>query len=206
VQIHAKTLTLVELWSLKAKRANGRPFHALNDIFDAAMDIINAAAFYFDESLDITKRKLQHLASVGGGLKLQEHPNGAVEFPPVDLDSNILALQAVSHYLGEQMLAALPKYSHMYRMATDRTLRGHMARKDKLIIDQIQKSIERLNSGNDIQFAAVDHVVQREVNVAKKENRAPDFFSKRTIDEVRLLVNFHLLAPFFFFFFLNMRI
>ncbi|KAI1870303.1 uncharacterized protein JN550_005231 [Neoarthrinium moseri] len=50
-EIYSKTMALVDLWGLKAQLAENRPFDARRDIIDAAMDIINAAAFSFDGAM-----------------------------------------------------------------------------------------------------------------------------------------------------------
>ncbi len=63
--MYKKALYLVDVWSLKAEKAAGRPFEAFKDLHDGAMDIILSVAFGFgDENSPL---KLQGDALARGG-------------------------------------------------------------------------------------------------------------------------------------------
>jgi hypothetical protein len=163
--------------------AGGKPFEAKRDTFDAAMDMIHAAAFAFGDDMSLIKSQLANLV-VKDGLKLSVDSNGSILFPRPPVVPEIAALQAVVNYLGDQVKAPIPKLSYWYRYLTDSSYRSNIAIKDQVIKAQINKSLQRHNSGDNTQESATDYLIQRENSVAKKEGRDPDFFSRRTIDEV----------------------
>lgn len=147
------------------------------------MDMVNAAAFAFGDELSVTKQNLNQISSSGprtddGGI------DDPVEFPRPSLPPDIAALQASSDFLGSQVVSPLPRWTTWYRIYTDSKLRRDLAAKDEVIKSQLKKSLARLEGGDKTQFSATDYMIQREYSVARKEKREPDFYSRRTIDEV----------------------
>ncbi|RYP91149.1 hypothetical protein DL770_002711 [Monosporascus sp. CRB-9-2] len=181
-EIYAKATSLVDLWTLKAKLAAGRPFNADRDIFDAAIDIINAATFGLDDGLSTVKHQLDSLAKVGDA-ELPLRPDGSVKFThPPDVPE-IAAIHEIGLHIGEQFKASFPKISHRYKMLTKPSLAKAISMKDKLIHDEIEKALARLRSGGRVR-SAMDHILQREMNAAKKADRRPVFHSPRIHDEL----------------------
>lgn len=183
MQIYAKSLALVSLWSAKADIAKGRPFAARQDVFNAAMDMVNAAAFAFGDELSITKQTLAHITS-GESPQEDGGPDDPVEFSRPARTPEIVALQDSADFLGSQVVSPMPRLTTRYKLLTDWKLRRQLAAKDEVIKAQLRKSLERLEGGDERQFSATDYLIQREYSVARKEKRAPDFFSRRTVDEV----------------------
>ncbi|RYP15252.1 hypothetical protein DL765_005827 [Monosporascus sp. GIB2] len=182
-EIYAKATSLVDLWTVKAKLAAGRPFNADRDIFDAAIDIINAATFGLGDDLSTVKHQLDSLARVGDA-ELPLSPDGSVEFAhPPDVPE-IAAIHEIGLHIGEQFKALFPKISHRYKVLTRPSLVKAISMKDKLIHDEIEKALARLRSGGRVR-SAMDHILQREMNAAKKADRLPVFHSPRIHDEVR---------------------
>jgi hypothetical protein len=185
VQIYSKSLDLIELWSRKAKIAGGRPFHAQQDVFDAAMDMVNAAAFAFDDDMGIIKRNLSSFGSINSTLTPDasgtEQP---IEFSRVPVAPEILAMQGVVRFLGTQSVSPWPFLTYWYNMLTNANLRSQFRVKDDVIKKQLEISGKRLEGGDGAQFSATDYLVQREYSVARKENRTPNLYSRRTMDEV----------------------
>lgn len=152
-------------------------------MFDAAMDMVNAAAFAFGDELSLIKRKINGIAS--SPIKLDNgNTNDPVVFPRPMMAPEIVAMQGAAGFVGSQIMSPAPSITYWYKMLTDSELRHHMAAKDEVIKNQLRKSLERLESGDRTQFSAADYMIQREYSVAKKEKRDPDFYSRRTIDEV----------------------
>jgi hypothetical protein len=187
VQIYNKGLALIQLWTVKTKAANGRPFAARQDLFDAAMDMINAAAFGFEDDLSITKQAIQHL--IDAPVKIKDDDTKTADKPAdfirPDIPPKIACLRDSVEFLGSQIMSPLPLYTYWWRILTDSKVRRQLAAKDEIIKSQLTKSLKRLESGDDTQISATDYMIQREFSVANKEKRAPDFYSRRTIDEVR---------------------
>jgi hypothetical protein len=145
--------------------------------------MINAAAFAFGDDLAIIRRQLNYLVSSGDG-SFREATNGCVEFTRLPFVSDIAAMVTVADFLGSQIVSPLPTATYYYKMLTDAKLRHAMAAKDEVIKSQIKNSFERLKADDKTLHSATDFLIQREYAVARKENREPEFFSRRNIDEV----------------------
>ncbi|RYO83345.1 hypothetical protein DL766_008466 [Monosporascus sp. MC13-8B] len=183
LEIYTKATSLVDLWTVKAKLTAGRPFNADRDIFDAAIDIINAATFGLDDDLSTVKHQLDSLAKMGDA-ELPLSPDGSVEFAhPPDVPE-IAAIHEIGLHIGEQFKAFFPKITHRYKILTKPSLVKAISMRDKLIHDEIEKALARLRSGGRVR-SAMDHILQREMNAAKKADRLPVFHSPRIHDEVR---------------------
>jgi hypothetical protein len=176
-------LTLVELWALKVKTANGKPFNASRDILDAALDIINAAAFAFDDSMGTIKRQLDYLKTSKTPQCVQSAEE-SVEFARLPDTPDIAAIQTLSDHLGTQFESMKPRFDHRIKMLTSPKLRRSFAQKDEMIRREVVKSLERIESGDETMSSALDHLLQRERSAALKAGRKPEFHSKRIYDEV----------------------
>lgn len=183
-EIYAKAMSLVELWTVKTQLAGGRPFDVHKDIFDAAIDIINAASFGLDDDLSTVKHQLNSLTSLSDGAELPVNADGSVQFThPPDVPE-IAAIHQISLHIGATFKSQWPLFAHYYRLWTSPSLMKAIRLKDKLIHDEIEKSVARFRSGNERTRSAMDHILQREMNAAKKAGRPPVFHSARIRDEV----------------------
>lgn len=164
--------------------ANNKPFDARHDIFNAAMDIINAAAFAVKDDFSTTKHQLDFLSH--STAKVQETANGSVEFERLPQLPEVEPFIVAGDYIGSLFKSPIPKLSHMANLLINPKLRCDITSRKQTIQDQIDKSIQRLASGNETQRCAVDHILQRERSVAGREGRDPNFHSDRILDEVSL--------------------
>lgn len=176
-------MSLVELWTVKTQLAGGRPFDVQKDIFDAAMDIINAASFGLDDDLSTVKHQLNALASIGDA-QLPTNADGSVQFTHPSEVPGIAAIHQVTLHLGATFKSPWPRLFHHYRLWTSPSLMKAVRTKDKLIYDEIEKSVARFRSGDERMRSAMDHILQREMKAAKKAGRPPVFHSARICDEV----------------------
>jgi hypothetical protein len=177
-------MTLVDLWSLKTQLGEGRPFNARRDIFEVAMDIINAVAFGLEDDQSMIKHQLDSLLS--NTFRPTLNTDGTLAFPAPPVLPAIAAIEAVGHYLGQQLVSPFAGLVHRFQMLTNRTLVRNIARKDKFLRDEIDKAIVRLRKGEGGTRSAMDHILQREMNAADKAGREPVFHSPRIHDEVSL--------------------
>ena len=147
------------------------------------MDMINAAAFAFEDDLSITKQKWRYLVSKQQEAITDDSTEEMVNFinPPIPEDIGVL--QNVADFLGGQSTSPFPQITYWYRILTDSILRRNITLKDKIIKAQIKECAKRLE-GDGTQLSATDFMIQRESSVARKENRAPDIYSRRIVDEV----------------------
>lgn len=180
-------MSLIDLWDIKARLGESRPFNAQRDIFDVAIDIINAVAFGLDEEQSTVKRQLDFLERASSDFRpTLDVDSGAAVFPVLPVLPNIEAIEAISHHLGDQFKVPFPRLVHRFQMWTDRTLAGHYDRKNAFIRDEIDKAVVRLRKGESGTRSAMDYVLQREMNAADKAGREPIYHSPTIHDEVRM--------------------
>ncbi|KAK8024077.1 hypothetical protein PG993_012143, partial [Apiospora rasikravindrae] len=186
-QIHAKSMMLVELWTQKCRLAQGRPFDALNDIFDVAMDMINAAAFALNDDMSTTKVQLDFLSSSNAWSPITSiGPHGGVVFPRPPELPNIAACRALAGHVGVLFNSLAPRLEDRWRMLTSARLRASVKRKDRMIAREIERSLERMGRGGEgaMPTSALDHLLTREKAAATKAGRKPDFHSRKIYDEL----------------------
>ncbi|KAI9150088.1 Cytochrome P450 monooxygenase TRI13 [Paramyrothecium foliicola] len=183
-QIYAKSCVLVELWSEKAKLAKGNPFEAHRDIVDAAMDMINAVAFDFGTDLSITKQKMDYLNSQPEDAYCKDAGNGSIGFTRPEPPKDIVILQTAAEFLGSQTISPFPDITYWYTRLMKPSILRDVDVKDEIIKKHIKMSFDRLEAGDKTQSSALDHIIQRETTVARKENRAPNIYSRRIVDEL----------------------
>ncbi|KAF2967823.1 hypothetical protein GQX73_g5741 [Xylaria multiplex] len=182
-QIYYKTMALVDLWSLKTKLGESKPFNARKDIFDAAIDIINAVAFGLEDDQSTVKNQIDFLLSKPD-FRPTPNADGSVMFPELPTLPTMAAICEIGVHLGEQFKAPFPKMAHRYALWTSPTLAKSIARKDKFLRDEIDKAVVRLRKGESGTRSAMDHILQREMNAAEKAGREPVFHSPRIHDEL----------------------
>lgn len=191
-QVYRKAQHLIALWARKAEFAKGRPFDIKQDVVDAALDIINAAAFGFDDSMSTTKQQLDFLNSMDPAeLDPVVLANGSADVPWQPHTPHIAAIHEFGRHVGTQFKAISPKLAHPYKVLTSPTLGKAIARKNEMICREIDKALERLRSGESDTRSAMDHVIQREMVAAKKAGRPPVFHSPQIYDEVRIVLISH---------------
>lgn len=164
------------------------------------MDIINAAAFSFDDSMNTTKHQIAYLqnreeAGVTSG------KDNSVDFPTAPEIPDVAAFYGVIEHLGTQFQAIMPRLEHKIRLWSQPELRRNIARKDEIIAREISKTLARFEKGDHTLHSALDHLLHRESNAAKKADREPVFDSPRINDEVW---EFHLLLFIGFLAFINL--
>ncbi|KAI0195159.1 cytochrome P450 [Xylaria flabelliformis] len=182
-QIYAKTMALVDLWALKAELGEGRPFNARRDIFNAAIDIINAVAFGLEDDQTTIKNQAKFL-SYKSGQRPAINADGTVDFPELPTLPNITAIEAIGLHLGEQFKTPFPRLMHRFQMLISPTLAKHFTQKDKFIRDEIDKAVVHLCKDESGTRSAMDHILQREMRAAEKAGREPIFHSPRIHDEL----------------------
>ncbi|KAK7946580.1 uncharacterized protein PG986_010901 [Apiospora aurea] len=203
-QIHAKSMMLVDLWTQKSRLAQGRPFDALADLFDVAMDMINAAAFALDDDMSTTKAQLDFLSSSSSSSSnspdsggdnawspvTSAGPHGGVQFPRPPELPDIAACRALAGHVGVLFNSLAPRLEDRWRMLTSARLRASVKRKDRMIARAIERSLERMGRGGGggkeaVPTSALDHLLAREKAAAMKAGREPDCHSRKIYDEVR---------------------
>jgi hypothetical protein len=191
--IYQNVSNLVRLWDVKAQLAQGRPFTAADDIYDTALDAVHGFSYgqdfehraiqstleYYERRTPEVTERLDHKGSV----------NNAIEFPAQEKDKVIKSVLALTSTFAEVQgtFTAHLKWPILMRMP--RLVKAKEVR-DETIRKQIGAAVERTRTHPDPSTvrSAVDHMVRREMSMAEKEGRAPDFYSPAMFDEVSPLL------------------
>lgn len=189
--IYASGLAFVDLWSTKARLANGRPFSAMHDLHHVTFDAVLAFTFGSQFPHSATKPQAQGLQGLSSADDLVSNSSidEPVEFPLFDIDEEIGSILKLAQGLERVVGAPSPrlKWAFITRTASFKKLRKLM---DGCFWLEIEKAVEnrkRNTADADQSWVrnAVDHIIDREDKSAQKEKRRPEFFSTVIRDEVR---------------------
>jgi cytochrome P450 len=183
-QMHKNALALIALWREKARLAGGHPFTVMEDVKAAAMDIIWGATFGSQMNVSDSQTKLV------SGLEHIERPadpEAEIIFPHAPNPEGFEATMAISDSCEIPLKALFPRLQHRLAMKLFPRLRKAVARKDQLIKEGLQRAWKKFSVAADDDDAvkcALDLVVQREAQMAKKEGRAPEWDTAVIRDEL----------------------
>ncbi|KAF9878737.1 cytochrome P450 [Colletotrichum karsti] len=192
--IYRSVCNLVELWDFKSRESNGRPFTALDDIYDAAMDAV--LEFSFGSAFphraihpQLEAARNADLKALRGLLKAvgEDEP---VEFPRAAAHETIQATYQTSKAIGEVYDFPRPRFGwYLKKFQPSETAAARV--RHAYIKDQIDKGVERLlgrskNGSDEDEWikSAVDLMLSRETKFAAKEGRDPIYWSSTMRDEV----------------------
>jgi len=174
---------LLDLWRLKARLANGRPFDVVNDIVEFSFDsILSAATGLGPEGGDI-KRQLSYLEEIGTCIFQPDSIIGEVMvFPSAGTSTKLAALTVNEESLWKGFYMPWPRLYHAINNLrpsvrhAGQTLRGY-------IESQITRAIPRLTQGSGPE-CALDYVIGREIKAAQQAGREPMLDDPRIRDEI----------------------
>ncbi|KAK0647797.1 Cytochrome P450 27C1 [Lasiodiplodia hormozganensis] len=184
--IYDSMLDIVDLWCLKARLADGRPFAAAQDIHNAALDAVLAFSFGKEFSSRATKPQMELLS--GSKKREGEAKDKPVTFPQAQLDPSIQSMIDITDVMIHIKSALLPRVKWWFVLMLPHIRRAYQT-KDRCIMQELKRSVEASGgnkSSRDDSWvrSAVDHVVSRETRFAEKDGRAPAYFSPVMQDEV----------------------
>jgi len=201
--IYDKTLSLIQLWELKAKLSAGRPFSAALDVNHVALDAV--LAFTFGEQIKVSalRPQLDYLAKLDGledivGHVIDDDDDEPVEFPKALLNEFIVSSIEGTVILEKLISSPMPKLA-LWWMSRKDWYKNIFAVKDRFIREQVGIAIARLGyenkstppTNNDTPVhSAVEHMLRREKAIAAKAERQPDFRSQDLVDEVSWTARF----------------
>ncbi|KAH8896369.1 cytochrome P450 [Thozetella sp. PMI_491] len=195
--IHEKVAQLVDVWTLKARLANGRPFEAYSDIHNVALDIIMAVTFGNDgqDGEGVTPTELRALKSMDPNELICPASNEApMQFPQAPLSLDFDAVLAVKDAMRIGFSSPFP-YTHIWLLKKLTKLGSLFAAKDRIIRERILGAVKRLFPSSELLTeknaearCAMDNMILREVSAARKEQRQPVFESGRLRDELFLYI------------------
>lgn len=183
--IHTAAMDMVNLFREKMRLANGHPFTVSDDIHRGVLDAIWAAAFGTD--IGTTKIQLNLLAGLNQ-IPLPKLGDGAAIFPvgptPEEFDCIITIANSGSIPMG----SPVPRLHYRLALKLIPSLRKAMKRKDQLLQERLDAAWNKFKEDPDVSMdqlkSATELVVQREVQMAKKENRLPQYDTPDIKDEL----------------------
>lgn len=176
-------MTFIDLWKLKARLANGRPFKAEDDITSMTFDIIKVVALGEGDSKSMTAMYTDvvraHTASLQTGASDEDEP---VPFPRNEPNVDQLAHQVQQDAVN---VAATQPFPKLYHMLNNRKPHMQESYRNKfaMLERQVGFATKRLDAGGEVK-SALDHMIQREVAAAKKADRTPVFDAPSFYDEI----------------------
>ncbi|KAG5949809.1 hypothetical protein E4U53_005750 [Claviceps sorghi] len=182
--IHGKAGHLIDLWRTKMDAAQGRPFSAIQDLRELAMDITMALVLGPDEGRRITQRHQEFLSSQGASAVCADSAEIACfERPPLTPEVDALAM--MPKFLQFASTSFAP---HLRVWILKKTKwRKYFQRKEKLLSDEINKSAKRLSTERKDSSeckTVVDHILTREIMLAEKTESSPNFNKPSIRDEL----------------------
>ncbi|KAL2828394.1 cytochrome P450 monooxygenase [Aspergillus cavernicola] len=187
-RVHEAFSSLVDLWARKAQLANGHPFSASEDFYNAALDAIWAVTFPLDPKDSVINAQRQLLAgttSINTTILSTDIDEPAVfpEAPIPDAPKSILTL---TESLESVMISPLPKFT-FWLMSQLPYMRRARAAKETMISTELEKAKVRF-SGNtkkdQVARCALDDILHRELAAAEKEGREPVYNTRTIYDEL----------------------
>jgi hypothetical protein len=180
-QIYSNNEKFVQLWDLKTGIAQGHAFRADEDIYNVALDVIFATTFGLDMQNGNTVAQLKQLSS--SAVSAPQSPDEPIEFPHYGRPAAFEAISVLAESLETSIKAPFPRFAHWVLRQLP-YMRKARADKEKLFMDMVNESIERVTSGKQAKRSALDDILLREAAAAKKEGRSPVYHSRTIYDEV----------------------
>ncbi|KAI1380700.1 cytochrome P450 [Hypoxylon crocopeplum] len=180
--IHSHTLNLIDLWDLKARKADGRVFSMREDLKTFALDVIVTFHFGDDFKDSALKRQIQHVEHLDQS-RLAVEKHGNVTFPRGSLHEFQQGLTDV----GDRMAAIYttkwpPSLVSWWARYGSPHYRKFFEAKDGFIRKHIDLGLERLR--NEVEAkTGLDYMVYREQKAARKTGREPVWGKQIMVDE-----------------------
>ena len=183
-QLYNTALDMIHLWKEKSRLFKGRPFVAQHDVSHGALDCIWAAAF--GSQIGTVKSqytKLSNLNKIG----LPENTDSPAKVPTTPTPEAFDSIITLTNSLEIATSSPIPRWHHWFALKFYPSLVSAGKHKDKLIQDRLDEAWKRFTRGSkddDQANCALDYLVQREVTIAKKENRPPQYDTPAIKDEL----------------------
>lgn len=180
-QIYNKVDSLIKLWALKTYMSQGKSFLADRDIHLTTLDIICAVAFRTENLQSALQREISHIASEQPGIFCND--SEPVYFSPAaaipELESLLNAPKMISIAQG----SIFPRVSQFLALLISRNELAYWNRK-QFIRHQIERRLKKLDcDGSAENKCALDQLLRREMNLANKDRRSPNYYSTTIRDE-----------------------
>jgi hypothetical protein len=173
---------MLELWQTKLDLARGHPFAADDDIYNGALDAIFAATFGLNPKDSTLYSERQFILSKEG-IEVDSDPNKPVTFPHARHPPGFDAVLTLTESLEAAIKSPLPRLHHWVLRQLP-YMKSAREAKERMIANEVESGINRLESGEHADRCALDDILHRETAIAKKEGRPPAYRTRVIADEV----------------------
>ena len=183
-QIYTSAGDIVKLWKEKMRLAKGRPFRVSEDVHRGALDVIWSATFGSD--IGTTASQTNLLSSLDQ-VEIPKDIDSEVRFPMAPLPDAFNAIMTLCKSCETPMKSPIPRPHHWFILTFFPSLRSAMKSKNRHFEDELKTAWQKFRYAADNSNAvksAKDIVVQREVQIAKKEGREAKYNSEVFKDEL----------------------
>ncbi|KAI8622988.1 cytochrome P450 [Xylariaceae sp. FL1651] len=188
--LHKHSLHLMELWRVKSTAAVGHAFWAADDISSFALDSIWDVAF--GSQLDSLPGETDFLKSITK-FEMPLSKDDPIDWPKRKVNEAADAMRVLTHGLDVAVTSPIPSLSHWLLSCTS-SYRHARAYKEHLVKGRLDNAKSRLiyrtaahkTTADDLEgiTCATDHMVRRESQAARRENRTPNYESRQAQDEL----------------------
>lgn len=173
--IHTNTMAMMDLWRERARLAKGRPFEGDHDIFRATLDIILWATFELDAgSIEAQMEMLKDLDKVA----LPADRDSPVVFSDAGDTEAFTSIRSLLDSVEIALNSPLPTHHLRFALTFYPELSSARKYKDSMIAGRVQRAWDKFGgqkSGDDQIRCAVDLLIQRQAQMARKEQRDPTY-------------------------------
>lgn len=185
--VQERVARVIELWRTKAEIARGRPWYAAHELNMIALESIMAFTLGGGPCYTATEGAIE----AARGMSIQEKDavvnsdqDQPVVFPMGKLDGLLQATLDMTATMGELRYSWMPRLKWPFVRRRQR-VKNAINVKEEYIRRELAKAVDELQqSGETVARSAVDYMVEYERDLAQKEGRSPDYFSRVMIDEV----------------------
>ncbi|KAI0441397.1 cytochrome P450 monooxygenase [Xylaria telfairii] len=184
--LYQSVSAMIDLWREKAVLAAGRPWRATDDVNQMALDAITAFAFGEDFKHKATRPTLEAVRRIGKKVISAIRNAGideSVVFPKCEEHATLRAIRDLTETVGEVQGNPFPGLTWAY-ITRKSKIRRAIRLKEDCIAMELRKGLERFEqTAGKVVKSAIDQMIIREHQLAIKDGRAPDYFSRVMIDE-----------------------
>lgn len=182
--IHMSIQDLLVLWKNKARLTQGRPFEAGKDIVRGIVDVILLATFGTQTGLSKSQAQLlSNLASVD----LPSHIDVPTDLPSAEESEAYSQIRILVDSIQIGMSSPAPKQHMSFALKFFPSLVKARNYTDKMMTDVLESAWKKFSTGTDQDdqvTSAVDLLIQREAQMARKQNRKAMYDTRVIRDEL----------------------
>lgn len=178
---YAKGLQLVQLFELKSKLANGRPFRIREDFARAVLDMMLHHAFGGTYEESAMEPQLELLSNMSADSLPEGDKDEPAPFPEAPRSFFLELLHETADIMERTTVSPTPQLSFWW-WSKQRWFKKIVEERHNVMAGLLRKAVANVQSGN-VQ-SALEHMMMREQALAEKQGREPRLISRNMSDEM----------------------